>query len=285
MIGLFFLNPIARAENKVNVVTTIMPAAFFIEKIGREKTDVTVMIPPGGNPHTYEPTPSQIKVLSRADLYVKMGSGIEFELLWMDKLTALNRKMRICDAAEGVTLKRMKEHEHEDGKEEGHRNNELKDPHIWLSPNNAIIMAGNIRDALIKIDRENKDFYEQNTLYLISDLEALIKEVRSRLKYLKNRKFLVLHPAWGYFAEDFGLLQVPVEYSGKEPTPKRLNNLIRTARKENINVIFVSPQYSRKSAEIIAGEIKGELLVIDPLSKDYLNNLREVTRTLAGNIK
>ncbi|MFC1867110.1 metal ABC transporter solute-binding protein, Zn/Mn family [Thermodesulfobacteriota bacterium] len=271
--GLFILNLITHAEQKMATVTTILPMAYLIEQIGGELVDVTVMIPPGANPHTYEPTPAQMNALSNADLFMKVGSGIEFEILWMNKLAALNKKMSICDASRGIRLTHMGEHRPGD-EERGQHKHENKDPHIWLSPNNAIVMAGNIRDALIKIDPENKDYYEQNSSRLVVELDALKEEIRSKFKNLKNRTFLIFHPAWGYFAADFNLIQLSAEYSGKEPTPKRLNDLIKKAKRENIKAIFASPQFSKKSAEIIANEINGKVLMIDLLSKDYINNLR-----------
>jgi zinc transport system substrate-binding protein len=321
----FFSKPVY-AQEKLNVVVSILPQAYFAEQIGKDQVDVSVMIPPGGNPHTYEPTPSQLTKLSRADLYIKVGSGVEFENQWMDKLIALNKKMEICDSSRGVKLIAMAEqddheeaddhqqehahhadhqdeeehkekhghyddHEEEQGhheeyaKHDAHGHEHLhhhggKDPHIWLSPNNAIIMATNMKEALIKIDPANKEYYQQNTNELITELDDLKKEIDAQLNSLPYRTFLIFHPAWGYFAADFNLIQVAVEYCGKEPTPKQMAKLIKAAKDVNAKVIYASPQFSQSSADAIASEIKGRVVLIDPLGKDYVNNLRKAAQAL-----
>jgi zinc transport system substrate-binding protein len=263
------------AAEKINVATTIMPLKYFIEEIGGDKVFVTVMVTPGANPHTYEPTPNQMRLLSNVDLYVKAGSGIEFELAWMDKIKRLNKKMIICDSSKGIRLIPMGEHACTKGHGEDAHYHGQGDPHIWLSPNNAILMAANIRNALIELDPEGKKFYTKNFSNLAIRLDSLKQEINDKLRVMGNRKFLVFHPSWGYFADDFGLIQIAAECSGKEPTPRQLKRLIQQAQGENIKVVFASPQFSRKSAQVIANEIGGRVVIIDPLSGDYINNLRE----------
>jgi len=278
LFGIFILTKPSFSAGKLNVFVSITPQAFFVESIGGDKVDVSVMIPPGGNPHTYEPTPSQLTKLSKSLLYVKVGSGVEFELEWMDKLASLNKRMRICDSSKGVKLISMDEHDHEEegnDDDEHHHEHTGNDPHIWLSPNNAIIMAMNIKEALINIDPENKDYYQQKTTELIMQLDDLKREVNTKLADLSSRTFLIFHPAWGYFASDFNLNQIAAEHMGKEPSPKQLMQVINQAKKLNIKVIFASPQFDQKSAKVIANEIKGTVELIDPLSKDYFNNLRK----------
>ena len=251
---------------------TILPLAYFAEKIGGNKLDISVVIPPGASPHTYEPTPRQLRRLSKAELYVKVGSGIQFEEEWLNRLASLNRSMRICNSSKGIKLIQTRKHNHHE-KGEHHPG---KDPHVWLSPLNAIVMAKNIRDSLMEIDPKNSKFYARNAEKLILELNALDKEIRERLSGLKNRSFMVFHPSWGYFASDYDLEQIPIEIEGKEPSAKALTQLIDRARKRNIRVIFTSPQFSTKSAEVIAREIKGRVVFIDPLAKDYRENLRKV---------
>jgi zinc transport system substrate-binding protein len=266
------------AEGEIRVITTIMPLQYFIEAIGGDRVSVAVMVPPGANPHSYEPVPSQMRALSNADLYVKVGSGIEFELAWMDKIIRLNKKMAVCDASKGIRIIPMTGHSCADmpGREAHYHGQ--GDPHIWLSPNNAILMATNIRDALVGLDPEGKDFYTENLSLLIIQIDELKYEIQGKLDNIENRKFLVFHPAWGYFAADFNLIQISAECSGKEPTPRQLKRLIKQACGERIQVVFVSPQFSEKSAQVIAHEIDGRVIAIDPLSGDYVNNLRETAR-------
>lgn len=269
-IGLL-LNAKTQSAEKILVGTSIDPIAFLIEQIGKEKVDVFVMIPPGGNPHTYEPTPKQLKQLSHAQLFVKVGTNIEFELAWMDKLISLNKKMDVCDASKDIFLIEMIEHKHE------HHHHERKDPHIWLSPSNAITMANNIRDAFIKIDPKNEDFYINNTSQLTEELNALKKFINEKLSGLKNRTFLIFHPSWGYFANEFNLKQIAIEQNGKEPAPQQVLQIIQQVKDLNIQTVFASPQFSKKSAKVISQEINGKVTLLDTLSKDYIQNLRKAS--------
>ena len=288
-----FLQPSAHGNEKIKVVTSIAPLAYFIEHIGGSRVDITTLIPPGGNPHTYEPTPQQMNILSKADLFVKVGSGIEFELMWMKRIEGLNKTMRVCDASKGISFIDVEEddygHEHKKGYEQEHEDvrsrHGRKDPHIWLSPVNAVIIAENIRNSLAEADPENSDYYYRNATLLIEDLKALKQNIDKRLKDITKREFYIFHPAWAYFARDFNLEQVPVEISGKEPTPARLGKLVKRALEENIKVIFSSPQFSKKSADVIAREIKGKVVFIDPMSEDYIQNLEHTAKIFQENLR
>ena len=284
-ILLLLLQTSASGENRIRIVTTIPPIAFFIKNIGGEKVEIETLIPPMGNPHTYEPTHKHMNILSRAGLFVKAGSGIEFELLWMKRLKALNDGMPVCDSSEGIHLVDISDNEHEGEGGKDHHNHHNKDPHIWLSPDNAVMMSQNILRAIIDIDPSNSEYYEKNCITLINNLRSLKKDIGSRLKNIKNRQFYIFHPAWGYFARDFNLRQIPVEYSGKEPTPARMARLIKRARQENIKVIFTSPQFSQKNAEVIANEINGSVVFIDPMAGDYLKNLKQTAQLFLENMK
>jgi zinc transport system substrate-binding protein len=306
----------ASAEEMLNVVVSIEPQAFLVEQIGGSRVQVTVMIPPGASPHTYEPTPGQLRALSEADLYIEVGSGIEFEEQWMNKLSALNRDMRVVRSAEGIRLIPMHAHSHdgEDSKtdhhephhdaehiehhheghepDEGHHHGEHEsdeghhhkgtDPHVWLAPSNGALMAANIRDALIEADPAGASVYRTNGARLISDLKGLKAEITALLSGLENRTFIVFHPAWGYFAKEFGLEQVAVEQMGSEPSPRQLAGLIDHAREIGTKVVFASPQFSTRSARTIAREIDGRVELIDPLSRDYLHNLRRAAEAFAA---
>lgn len=288
LLVIFLITP---AYGKTKIITTISPLAYFIEKIGGEYVEVYTMIPPGGNPHTYEPTPAQMSVLSKADMYVKAGSGIEFELMWMAKLSAMNKDLEICDLSTGIDLidaPGEEEDEHQAEEEHDahdHRHHGAKDPHIWLSPENGIIMAQNFLRAITRADPGNSEYYRKNALDLSGKLAGLKKDIRKKLEGIKNRNFFIFHPAWGYFARDFNLTQIPIEFSGKEPTPERLTNLVKKAKHENIKVIFTSPQFSKKSAEVIANEIRGKVVFIDPMSGDYIKNLQHTADMLRNNMK
>jgi len=254
----YFIPPKTEDE-KIGVVVTIPPQAEFVERVGGERVRVTIMVPPGANPHTYEPTPSQMVEVSKAKIYVMVGSGVEFELAWMDKIVEQNRAMLVVNCSEGIEFLEM-----------GGR----KDPHVWLSPLNAKIMVDNIRRALKRIDPQNGVYYDENAEAYFQELDELNMEIRNALENVTNRRFMVYHPAWGYFAKTYNLTQIPIEREGKEPTPAGLAALIDQAKKYNIKVIFVSPQFSTVSARVIAREIGGKVVLVDPLARDYARNLR-----------
>ena len=263
---------------KLNVVVSIVPLQEFVEKVGGEKVNVMVMVPPGASPHVYEPTPSQLRAVSAADMYVKVGTPVEFEVQWLEKLLAMNRTMHVCDASGGIetiTVLHDREHMHKTP----------IDPHVWLSPRNARIMVENICAGFVSIDSRHADYYETNRDAYVVRLDSLDRTVIAMLDGKQNRQFLVYHPAWHYFAEAYGLEQVSVEAAGKEPTALSMQHIIENARVHDINVVFVSPQFNTKSAEVIAREIGGRVVYIDPLNKDYVANIETVAKALGESME
>jgi len=259
-------------SKKIGVVVTILPQAEFVESVGGERVEVNVMVPPGANVHIYEPTPSQMTALAEAEMYAKVGSGIEFELVWIDKLVAVNKNMLIVDCSKGVELQEMiGEYEHEGEHEHG-----VMDPHIWMSPLNAQIMVRNICDGLIQVDPDNKLYYERNRDAYLQKLAELDQIIRDGLSGLTSRKFMVYHPAFGYFAREYNLTMIPIEEEGKEPTAAGLAHLIEQAKEHDIKVIFAEPQFNPQSAEVIAGAIGGKVVFINPLAENYIANLRSL---------
>ncbi len=258
---------------KIGVVVTIAPLAEFAEKIGGDKVIVSAMVPPGASPHTYEPTPNQLVDVSRAYMYVKVGSPIEFELVWLDKILSPNRDMPVVDASAGITLVSMDDH------------GGGYDPHTWVSPKNAKIMVENICRDLISVDAKNKEYYTNNKNTYIEELNILDNEIKRMLSGKTNRRFMVYHPAWGYFAEAYDLEQIPVEQEGKEPTAQGIKNLIDQAKANNIKVVFASPQFNTASAEVIAREIGGRMVLISTLEKNYVANIRKVAKALSEAMK
>ncbi len=263
-------------SDKVGVVVTLLPQAEFVERVGGDKVDITVMVPPGASPHSYEPAPSQITALSNAAMYAKVGSGVEFELAWMENLLAQNPDILVADCSKGIDVIAMAEHEHEgeDHDEEAGHDHGGIDPHIWMSPVNAQIMVRNITDGLIEVDPANSTFYEQNHDDYLEELGQLDTDIRGGLEGVQNRTFMTYHASFGYFAAEYGLTQLPIEAEGKEPTASGLLELIDEARSLGIKVIFIEPQFNPQSAEVIANEIGGSVIAIDPLARDYLENLR-----------
>ena len=173
-VSLFYFYPsqnsLIEHDEKIGVIVTIVPQAEFVERDGADKVSVVILVPPCASPHTYEPTPSQMQKIAKAKIYAKVGSGIEFELVWMGKIIAINPDMLIIDCSEGIELIDMSSHYHEHELEIHENQHFGKDPHIWTSPRNAKIMVENIYNGLIEIDPNNKKYYAQNKDAYINDL-------------------------------------------------------------------------------------------------------------------
>jgi zinc transport system substrate-binding protein len=266
----------------IGVVVTLPPLADFVGQVGGDRVDITVMVPEGNSPHDHDPTTEQMIAVSEADIYVKVGSGIEFELARMSALQEHNREMSIIDCSWGIDPIDMGAHHHEG--DEGDEEHEGDDPHIWLSPVNAKIMVENICAGLIALDPDNADYYTENKDRYLHQLDDLDSEIRDGLSTIENRHFMVYHPAWGYFAKEYDLEQIPVEVEGNEPTPQQIADLIEEAQEHSIQVVFASPQ-DVQSANAIAREIGTAVAEIDPLDGQYIENMHNVLDELTQGLE
>lgn len=251
----------AEPAGVLNVVVSIVPQQYFVERIGGERVDVMVMVPPGFSPATYEPKPEQLQTLSEADAYLRMR--VPFEEAWMERIVSANQNMLIIDQAEGI--------ERIGG----------KDPHIWLSPPLVEVQAQTIYAGLVELAPDHEAEYATNLETFLADLDELDADIQETLSHLANRKFMVFHPAWAYFARDYGLEMIPVQIEGSDPSAAEMAGLIQTAQENNIKVIFAQPEFSTARAQTIAEEIGGQMLLISPLAPDWLDNLYRVADTFA----
>lgn len=265
----------------LTVAVTILPQKQFVEEIAGDYARIIVLVPPGASPHTYEPTVKQLEEISSADVYFKVGSGIDVERVWMDKLGGINTAMTIVDTSAGIQFI-AGGHDDETGSGAEHASgHEGSDPHIWLSPRNAQVMVENTFQGLASADPAHAGIYRVNADTYIAKLAALDRNITREIDRAHIRTFMVYHPAWSYFARDYGLVQVPIETDGKEPTPAGIENLIRKAKEENITVIFASPESSTKSANVIADEIGGEVVLVSALDENYRENIKNVAEAFA----
>ena len=280
---LALLWPLASLAAPLEVFVSVLPQATFVARVGEEHVKVSALTRPGQNHETFEPTPQQVADIARADLFI--GIGMPFEQAWLPRLRAANPRMRVLDAREGIDLLPLDHHDHEG--DPGHAGpvptaDEAGDPHLWTSPLLAARMSASIRDTLAELDPAHAEDYGRNQAEFAAELAALDQEIRLQLKDLPSRKFLVFHPAWGYFAQAYGLTQVPIEQGGKEPGARTLVTLIEQARRDQIRVVFIQPQSDPRFAEQIARAIGGKVIAIDPLAPDYVANLRAVARQIAA---
>ncbi|MGK7908421.1 MAG: zinc ABC transporter substrate-binding protein [Synechococcus sp.] len=267
-------------DSRLQISVSIVPQKYFVERVGGDSVSVNVMVEPGDEPHTYEPKPEQLRMLSFADAYMRIG--VEFEDAWMDRISAANSEMAIVDLTEGIQRMPIAGHHHHDGEETKHADEiENPDPHIWLSPKLVKVQAKTIFEALVQLDPDNESEYRTNLERFLSEIDILDADISKALVGVKQRKFMVFHPAWGYFARDYDLEMLPIEVGGTEPSASELAALIAEAREEEIRVIFAQPELSSRDAETIAREIDGEVLLISPLEYDWLENMRNIAETFA----
>jgi zinc transport system substrate-binding protein len=230
------------------------------------------MVPAGADPHTYEPFPEQINKLVKSVAYISNGY-LGFEMNWLDRFYEANPNMKRLSL--GEKIKPLSSSEHHEGE-----HFESADPHFWVSPECALIIAGSVRDFLTEINPSQKEKYEGNYNLLIRDIKKIDDAGKQYFSDLQTKCFMIYHPNLGYIARDYGLEEIPVEYNGKEPTPSRLRELIDRARKDHLNTIFVQREYDTKNAKAIAGEIGANIIIIDPLSEDWQKSTTEIFEAL-----
>ena len=275
-IFIFTASSFAKA---IDVTVSILPQKYFVNKIAGNLVNVSVMVLPGANPHTYEPSPQQMVKLSKSLAYITIG--MPFEDRWLKKFSDINSKMKIIETQKNIKKLPMLYHDSDNIEKES-----SLDPHIWLSPSLVKIQAKNIFDGLVSIDSKNKDTYQKNYNSFIKELNGLDAYIRTSFKKIKGKKdFVAFHPSWGYFAKDYGLNQIPIEIEGKEPKPHDLENLIKYCKKNNIKMIFVQPQFSTRIAKIIASSINGKVVFMDALSENWKENLIITTQTFESALR
>lgn len=256
------------------VAVAIVPQEAFVKAVAGDCVEVITMIPPGKSPENYAPTPQEIEKFSRAFLYLSIGVPTE-EVNIITKSTEFNKTIKVVrldDEVEKIYPKR----EFSPGN---------RDPHIWLSPKRIKVMIEIITKELSESDPQNKSFYENNAKEYKRKLDELDKQIKQSLSNLSNRTFIVYHPAFGYFADDYALNMISLEEEGKDTTAKDLQQKIEAAKKQGIKVIFYQSEIDSKQAKAFAEELGGVTEQVSPLAADYLENMRKTAEVFAGVLK
>jgi zinc transport system substrate-binding protein len=278
-----FNAPVWAAE-KLAVFADIGPVASLGRAVGGERVQVSLLVPPGRDPHTFEPTPRQMAGLASARLFLNLD--LPFARRLLPKLQSANPALKVVDVAAGIKRIPLDSGNggHGDDKDHGHAQGEL-DPHLWLDPNRAAIIAANAAEAFSQADPAGREYYQANLKRTQARLMELDAKLRQILAPYKGREFFVFHPALGYLAQAYGLKQVAVQAGGKEPGAKRLAWLIRRAKEKQVRIIFVEPQFPRGTAQTLAQAIGGAVVALDPLSPEYPANLETMAHELARALK
>lgn len=271
------------------VAVSLLPQSYFIKRIGEQTVSVMTLVGPGQSPHTFEPTPRQMEELSRAKAWIHLAS--EFDDRLKPKLKTLYPNLSIVDGTAGMRFRKLEEHahegeeaehEHEESKEkeENHSHEMEKDRHTWLGREPSKILATHVRDTLIKVNPQETERYQKNHKVLVDEIDQLFDSLKRDLAPLKGKPVYVYHPAFGYFLDEFEILQEAVETGGKEPNPQTLANLVERAKEDKVKVIFVQAQFPTQAAQTLAAQLRAEVLPLDPLAEDWLENIRRMGEAL-----
>lgn len=248
------------------VAVSVEPLAFFVDRLAGDSVEVAVMIPPGANHHSWEPRIEQVQAAAQAAIYVAVGHPhLPLEATSLERLLEGNRG--VLRVACGATAELLDE-----------------DPHLWTSPRAVVGFVAALAEALRQVLPREEAAIRQREAALRAEIEGLDAELRQILQPYRGRRFYVFHPAWGYLAHEFGLLQVAMEHDGKEPGPADLARLVRQAKADGVTAIFTQPQYSERSAQLVAEEIGARVVSIDPLSRDWPAALRQAARAIADSL-
>jgi zinc transport system substrate-binding protein len=270
-------SPEEQAKNALDVFVSILPLSYLVEQIGGEYVSVHVLVDPGKSPATFEPTPRQMANLARADLFFAEGQ-LPFEKQLLAKIRESNSNLEIVVTTEDIKHRPMtsdREHPDHDGYSHG-----LVDPHVWLSPPLLKIMAEVICRTLEEKDGDHASLYRANLNRLNAHIDDVHEKIATALEPYRGRTIFVFHPAFGYFTDTYGLRQAAIEVDGKSPSPRQIQGIIRLARAENVRIIFVQPQFDKRSAESIAESIGGVVVPMDPLARDILTNFEDMAEKI-----
>ncbi len=256
-------------RGRLQVVVSILPLKSMVERVADGRARVTVLVPPGASPHTFEPRPEAVKALARADLVVFVGMGLEDP--WGYRLVQSAGK----DPGQVVELAR------------GAVPTPDSNPHVWLSPKNGQVMVRNLAEALARRDPAHAAEYRARADSLVEALDSLYTVYRERFATLPHRAFVATHAAWAYLARDFGLQQAAVlqRKPGEEPSARQVAEILQRMKQQGVEVVVVEPQLPEKAARTLAQETGARIVRLDPLGvasghTDYLDLLAYDLETL-----
>ncbi|MBO5949902.1 MAG: zinc ABC transporter substrate-binding protein [Fibrobacteraceae bacterium] len=260
------------ASPVLTVAVTLQPYAKMLSRLGKDRIEIVVLVPEGSDPHTFEPKPGTLKDFSKAEIYFTDSSGLDKN--WLPRFKGVNSKVKILALDSGIQFESLDDHHHE---------SEALDPHLWVSLKNVQIILKNMLAVLMQYDPQGENFYLENFNTYMEELVSLSDSIESLSKKLPEEKktFMVFHPSFGYFARDYGFKQLCIEANGKEPKPKDLQHLIQEAKKSKIQSIFIMPNFSKRSAEMIAKSLNANVVTLNPLAYDFEKAIKILLETLS----
>lgn len=266
-------------KTQPTVLVSVAPYVYFVKRIAHRLYNVVPLVPANANPHVYEPTPQQVEEHRNAFMWVRLGE------LFDKKVERVFREMdspiTIVDVTEGIELLSTCEGPILSAGHATCDHPDAKDLHIWLSQRLAKIQAKTIANALSLQFPDLKEEFDRNLTTLLEELDFIDKEISQLLQPLKGSAIMASHPAFAYFCNDYGLIQIPVEIEGKEPLPQQVTQIMEQAKAYSIKSILIEPQYSNKGAELIAQRMRIPTHIINPYDEDYANNMLTLAKLIA----
>ena len=272
------------AGEPISAVVSILPQQEIVQRLGGSEVVVTVLIPPGRSPATFEPSPRLMASVSDVDLLLPLG--LPFERTVMARIHDLEPELAVCQASPifavqaGTSTTEAIHHDHLDSRR--HHHPQGTDPHFWLDPHLTIEYAQQVCRCLCQARPQVCEAFTENLATYTEALEATDRRIAAQMAPFAGRSLVVFHPAFGHFAQRYGLHQVAIEYEGKNPTGRHLADLIDGAKARGDRVIFVQPQFAGTSAEAVAAAVDADLVELDPLAPDLLANLERIAARIAG---
>ena len=270
------------SDGKPTIALSILPQQYFVQRIAGDLVHSVVLVGEGQSPHSYEPTPSQMATLAKAEAWIL--SGTDFEQVLEDKVSSLYPNLLLVDGTQGVTFRSLEAHGHD---EHGHAldaDSLERDRHTWLGWESAKILASHVLETAITLVPEQRVLLESNYKQLVSDIDEVFLSLKKKLAPLAGRKVFVYHPSFGYFFDEFDIVQEAVEIGGKEPTAKDLSALIEKAKSEKAVALFVQKQFPLASAQTVAKAAGARVLALDPLAPDWMENIRQMGAALLSTL-
>lgn len=264
-----------QVKHRPMITVSILPQKFMLEKIVGDNFEVSCMLNEGNNPEAYEPSLTHLMNIEHSAAYFCIGY-IGFEYAIVDKAHANNPNLKIYDNSRGIEVIKGT-HFSPEGK------HDEADPHLWTSVPNAIAISRNMLDALIELDPDHADVYKENYNKFKSELETLDARINEQLAAKRGTAFIVWHPSLSYFARDYGLQQVCLEYEGKEIPIDKLKENIDAARASGATVLFVQREFDSRQVETIGGELGVKMVKINPLSYDWETEMINIANAIASN--
>ncbi len=258
------------------VFASILPLQYFTDQIVGDLYATEVMVPPGVGPETYNPTPRQMSKMAKASAFFANGL-LGFEEAYVDKFKSINPNLLFINTSANVDLIHAEGHDHGD-----HQHEKGVDPHTWSSPEGARIIARNIFDGMVKVDPAHKETFQVNLDRLLAKIDSVDRAVEAILANIPSRTFMVFHPALGYFAREYNLKQLSIEFEGKIPTPGHIQQIVIEAKNQNITNILIQKEFDIENAEIIANETGSKVIEIDPLAYDWPIEMISLSHKMAG---